>query len=98
MSILLPITVVLASNYVHREVLSLKTLSFPGTITATMAIKQQRSEAELVQKPLTVKLPSHIIDDLNAMEKHAKIPVADIVKTALLMFIATHNDYLGRRK
>jgi hypothetical protein len=43
-------------------------------------------------------LNAHIVRDLKAMCENTKIPVDKLVTTALQMFIATHNDYLGLRK
>ncbi|MBY0370003.1 hypothetical protein K2X33_04905 [bacterium] len=53
---------------------------------------------ELTPTPLKVTLQAHIVRDLKAMESNTKIPVDEMVSTALKMFIATHNDYLGLRK
>ncbi len=53
---------------------------------------------ELVPTPLQVRLSAHIVRDLKTMESNTKIPVDQLVTTALQMFIATHNDYLGLRK
>jgi hypothetical protein len=53
---------------------------------------------ELTPTPLQVKLNAHIVRDLKTMEQNTKIPVDQLVATALQMFIATHNDYLGLRK
>lgn len=46
---------------------------------------------------LSVKLEKHIVDDLKTMEKNTQMSVDELVRKAVLMFIATHNDYLGRR-
>ena len=46
---------------------------------------------------VTVKLEKHIVDDLKTMASNTKMPVDELVRKALLMFIATHNDYLGQR-
>lgn len=53
---------------------------------------------ELVATPLQVTVQAHIVRDLKAMEKNTKIPLDQLVTTALQMYIATHNDYLGLRK
>lgn len=58
---------------------------------------KERSPEEKVPTKLEVELPRHVVDDLKAMEKHTKIPLNQLMNTALLMFIATHNDYLGLR-
>lgn len=47
---------------------------------------------------LTVTTKEHIIQDLKEMEKNTKIPVDELITKALLFFIATHNDYLGRNR
>ncbi len=52
---------------------------------------------ELTPTQLQLTLKAHIVRDLKAMEKNTKIPVDQLVTTALQMFIATHNDYLGLR-
>lgn len=44
---------------------------------------------------LEVVVPDWIIQDLKVMEQNTKKPLKDLVKTSLMMFIATHNDYLG---
>ena len=61
-------------------------------------MKKTYKPEELVPTPLQVTLKSHIVRDLKEMEKNTKIPVDDLITTALQMFIATHNDYLGLRK
>jgi hypothetical protein len=52
---------------------------------------------DLIPTPLSVKLEKHIVEDLKSMEKNTNIKVDELVRKAVLMFIATHNDYLGRR-
>lgn len=47
---------------------------------------------------LSVTTKEHIIQDLKEMEKNTKIPLDELVTKALLFFIATHNDYLGRNR
>lgn len=44
---------------------------------------------------LEVTIPEWIIQDLKVMEANTKKPLKELVKTSLMMFIATHNDYLG---
>lgn len=61
-------------------------------------IKKQKSAEELKPTSLTLQLPQHIVADFKLMEKNTKISVDDLCKKALLMFIATHNDYLGKRQ
>ncbi len=61
-------------------------------------MKRKRSPEELAPSQLNVTLPTHIVKDLKEMEKHTKQPVDQLVTTALLMFIATHSDYLGKHK
>ena len=52
------------------------------------------------QKPtqLTLTLPYWIVRDFQTMEKNTKKSVDELVKTSLMMFIATHNDYLGKNR
>ena len=45
----------------------------------------------------SVTLPTHIVRAFEQMEKNTKIPKDTLVTKALMMFIATHNDYLGLR-
>ena len=59
---------------------------------------KKRSPEEVVPTELTVTLRAHIVRDLETMEKNTKRSIDDLVQTALLMFIATHNDFLGLRK
>ncbi len=51
---------------------------------------------ELVPTPFNLNVRAHIIRDLREMEKKTKMTVDELATKALLMFIATHNDYLGR--
>lgn len=44
---------------------------------------------------LVLNLPLWIIRDLKMMEQNTQKSVEELVKTSLMMFIATHNDYLG---
>jgi hypothetical protein len=60
-------------------------------------MKKQLTPEDLNLTPVTFQLKSHIVRDLKEMEKNTKQPVDELVTKALLMFIATHNDYLGRR-
>ena len=53
---------------------------------------------ELVPTTFNLNVRAHIIRDLREMEKNTKMTVDELATKALLMFIATHNDYLGRRK
>ncbi len=53
---------------------------------------------ELVPAPLTLTVRSHIVRDLKEMERNTKMTVDELATKALLMFIATHNDFLGKRK
>jgi hypothetical protein len=59
--------------------------------------KYKLAPEDLVPTPLTVKLEKHIVDDLKTMEKNTEMALDELVRKAVLMFIATHNDYLGRR-
>ena len=61
-------------------------------------MKKTYKPEELVPVPLTVNLKNHIVRDLREMERNTKQSIDDLVTTALQMFIATHNDYLGLRK
>jgi len=49
-------------------------------------------------KQITLTLPEWIVKDLKTMEQNTKKSVDDLVKISLMMFIATHNDYLGIHK
>lgn len=55
----------------------------------------QKTKEEEKPTQITLTLPYWIIRDFKAMEKNTKKSVDDLVKTSLMMFIATHNDYLG---
>ncbi|MBM4303230.1 MAG: hypothetical protein FJ116_00475 [Deltaproteobacteria bacterium] len=52
------------------------------------------------EKPtqLNVTIKEHIVQDLKLMEQNTNISVDELVTKALMFFIATHNDYLGRNK
>lgn len=60
--------------------------------------KTHSTPEDVAPAQLTVTVKAHIVRDLKEMEKNTKRSVDDLVTTALLMFIATHNDYLGLRK
>ncbi len=70
----------------------------PRRIKIQSMMKKTYKPEELAPTTVQLQLKAHIIDALKAMEKNTKIPLEDLVSTALLMFIATHNDYLGLRK
>jgi hypothetical protein len=57
-----------------------------------------KSNQTTQQTQLSVTIKEHIVKDLKEMEKKTKIPVDELVSKALLFFIATHNDYLGRNR
>jgi hypothetical protein len=57
-----------------------------------------KSNQTTQQTQLSVTIKEHIVKDLKEMEKKTKIPVDELVTKALLFFIATHNDYLGRNR
>ena len=61
-------------------------------------MEKKYSSEELAPTALQLKVRSHIVRDLREMEKNTKISVDELATKALLMFIATHNDFLGRRK
>ncbi len=64
-----------------------------------MAKKETNAQGltqDLALADFTVKLPLHIINDLKQMETFSKHSIEELVSTALLMFIATHSDYLGK--
>lgn len=61
-----------------------------------MGIELQASELKLTQ--LNVSLPAWIVQDLEQMSKTTQRPLDELIKTSLMMFIATHNDYLGKNK
>ncbi len=46
---------------------------------------------------LKLTLPKHIVNDLKDMEKNSKQSVDALATKALLMFIATHSDYLSKK-
>lgn len=58
-------------------------------------MKIERSPEENKPTQITVSLPQHIVKALQTMEQNTKRPVDELIKTSLLMFIATHNDFLG---
>ena len=60
-------------------------------------IKKKENAEDRHSTPFTLNLPAHIVRDLKEMEKFTKFPVDELATKALLMFIATHNDYLGKR-
>ena len=57
-----------------------------------------KSNPSDTETQLSVTIKEHIVQDLKNMEKNTKIPVNELVTKALLFFIATHNDYLGRNR
>jgi hypothetical protein len=61
-------------------------------------MKKNRSPEEIEPTTLTVTLKAHIVHDLKKMEQNTKQPVDELVAKALMMFIATHSDYLGRHR
>lgn len=60
-------------------------------------MKKAQTPSDLKEIAFTVNLKTHIVNDLKTMEKNSKKSVEELVTTALLMFIATHNDYLGKK-
>lgn len=46
---------------------------------------------------LEVQVEKDVIEKLSLMEKHARIPVAELVNTAIKRFISHHKDYLPPR-
>ena len=61
-------------------------------------MKKKENPEDLAIVPFTVNVRASIVRDFKIMEKNAKISVDDLVTKALQMYIATHNDYLGRIK
>ena len=61
-------------------------------------MKKTLQPEETIATALTVNLKAHIINDLKTMEKNTKQSVDELVTKAVLMFIATHNDYLGKNR
>jgi hypothetical protein len=61
-------------------------------------MKVAHSPDDLKPVHLTLTLKAHIVNDLKRMEKNMKQPIDEIASKALLMFIATHSDYLGKAK
>ena len=43
---------------------------------------------------VTLKLESEVIETLEVMEKHVKLPLNELVNTAVKRFISAHNDFL----
>lgn len=60
-------------------------------------MKKAQNPEDLVPTQINLTLRAHIVRDLKEMEKNTRIPVDDLVTKALLMFIATHGDYMGKR-
>lgn len=63
-----------------------------------VSMKRKQAPEDVIPTPVTVTLAAHIVRDLKQMEKHTKQPVDHLVSKALLMFIATHSDYLGKSR
>jgi len=63
-----------------------------------MSLKRTPSSEELAPTSLTVTLSAHIVRDLKEMEKNTKQTVDQLVSKAVLMFIATHSNYLSGSK
>jgi len=61
-------------------------------------MKKSLKPEDLAPTPLTVTIKAHIIRDFKEMEKNTKLSMDELVSKALLMFIATHSDFLGRTK
>ena len=60
--------------------------------------KKEYTKDELAPEKLTLSLKHHIVRDLKQMEVYTKVSVDELASKALLMFIATHNDFLGKYK
>lgn len=60
-------------------------------------MKKNLTPEELIPISLTVSLKTHIVRDLKIMEKNTQQSVDELVTKALLMFIATHSDYLAKK-
>jgi len=60
-------------------------------------MKKKHKPEDLVPVDLNLRLKAHIVRDLKEMEKNTKRPIDELVTTAVMMFIATHNDYLTAR-
>ncbi len=58
--------------------------------------ERKRPKEDLVPAKLEVKVPLYMINELSLMEKTTRLSVDALVEKALGMFIATHNDFLGR--
>ena len=61
-------------------------------------MKPKHKPEDIAPTPLNATVKAHIVRDLKEMEKNTKIPLDELVTKALLMFIATHNDFLGRNR
>lgn len=66
--------------------------------TGNTAQKTESRTTSEELKTLTVQVPTHMVRDLETMEKNSKKSVDTLVSTAISFFIATHNDYLGTRR
>jgi len=58
----------------------------------------EKTKEEEKPTQVTLTLPYWIIRDFKTMEKNTQKSMDDLVKTSLMMFIATHNDYLGNHR
>ncbi|NBT58778.1 hypothetical protein EBT16_08350 [bacterium] len=60
-----------------------------------MNVELNKKVEETKMSELVVHLPEWIVRDLKTMERNTDRGVDELIKTSLMMFIATHNDYLG---
>lgn len=67
-------------------------------LNALSLISMKNIIKETKTTQLTVTIKEQIVHDLKVMEKNTHQSVDDLVTKALLFFIATHNDYLGRNR
>lgn len=59
--------------------------------------KKPKPKLDVTPTKLAVTLAAHIVNDIHKMEKNLNVPADELVRKALLMFIATHSDFLGKK-
>lgn len=57
-----------------------------------------RDKKLILDTPIEAKVETDVARNLKAMAEHSKIPLDEMVNTALKRYIATHSDYLPPRK
>ncbi len=61
-------------------------------------MRRKRTAEELAPTDLSLKIPTHVVRDLETMSRNTGRTIDDLVTTALKMFVSTHSDFLGLRK